>query len=67
MIMMFTLGREDVFSVDDYGIQQSVIGLYKIKISDKKKLRLRILAIAEQWAPYRTYACMYLWRWRDNG
>lgn len=66
MIMMFTLGREDVFSVDDYGIQQSVIGLYKIRISDKKKLRLRILSISEQWAPYRTYACMYLWRWRDN-
>ena len=66
MIMMFTLGREDVFSVDDYGIQQSVIGLYKIKIADKKKLRLRILSISEQWAPYRTYACMYLWRWRDN-
>jgi DNA-3-methyladenine glycosylase II len=66
MILMFTLGREDVFSVDDYGIQQSVIKLYNLKITDKKKLRLRILSLSERWAPYRTYACMYLWRWRDT-
>ncbi len=66
MILMFTLAREDVFSIDDYGIQQSVIGLYNIRIKDKKKLRAKLLAISQAWAPYRTYACMYLWRWRDG-
>ncbi len=66
MLLMFTLGREDVFSIDDYGIQQAVIGLYGLRTKDKKRLRERILKISESWAPYRTYACMYLWRWRDN-
>lgn len=66
MILMFTMAREDVFSYDDYGIQQAVIGLYDIRIKDKKKLKAKILKISEGWKPYRTYACMYLWRWRDR-
>ena len=39
MILMFTLGREDVFAVDDLGIQQSVAKLYKLDISDKKVMK----------------------------
>ncbi len=66
MILMFTMAREDVFSFDDYGIQQAVIGLYNIRVKDKKKLKVKILKISGAWAPYRTYACMYLWRWRDS-
>lgn len=66
MILMFTMAREDVFSFDDYGIQQAVIRLYNIRVKDKKKLKVKILKISETWAPYRTYACMYLWRWRDS-
>ncbi|HET9057458.1 MAG TPA: DNA-3-methyladenine glycosylase 2 family protein [Chitinophagaceae bacterium] len=66
MILMFTLGREDVFAIDDLGLQQAVIGLYDLKHRDKKIMRNKILKISEQWAPYRTYACMYLWRWKDN-
>src|SRR5205085_9463969 len=30
MILMFTLGREDVFAADDLGIQQAMIKLYKL-------------------------------------
>jgi DNA-3-methyladenine glycosylase II len=30
MLLMFTLGREDVFAVDDLGIQQSMMKLYKL-------------------------------------
>ena len=30
MILMFTLGREDVFAIDDLGMQQSIIKLYKL-------------------------------------
>jgi|SRR5215831_10511732 len=66
MLLMFTLGREDVFAVDDLGLQQSIIKLYKLRKSDKKKLREKLLRISKKWSPYRTYACMYLWRWKDN-
>ncbi len=66
MILMFTMGREDVFAVDDLGIQQSMTKLYKLKYENKKELHQAMLKIAGKWSPYRTYACMYLWRWKDD-
>ena len=66
MLLMFTLGREDLFAVDDLGIQNAMIGLYKLGKLDKKKLKIRMVKIAEKWSPYRTYACMHLWRWKDT-
>lgn len=66
MILMFTLGREDVFAVDDLGIQQSITKLYGLDGADKKILRQKMLEISAKWAPYRTYACRYLWGWKDS-
>ena len=65
MILMFTLGREDVFSIDDLGLKQSIIKLYKLRETDPKLLREKIQKISTKWAPYRTYACRYLWGWKD--
>ena len=65
MILMFTLGREDVFAVDDLGIQQSITKLYKLDSSDKKLMKEKMLEISAKWSPYRTYACRYLWGWKD--
>ncbi len=65
MLLMFALGRADVFAPDDLGIQQAMCKLYKISSKDKKKMQQRMIKIAEQWRPYRTYACMHLWRWKD--
>lgn len=66
MLLMFALCREDLFAIDDLGLCQAVIGLYDLKHRKKKIMRDKILKISGQWAPYRTYACMYLWRWKDN-
>jgi len=66
MLLMFALCREDLFAIDDLGLQQAVVGLYGLKNRKKKTRDAAILKIAAQWAPYRTYACMYLWRWKDN-
>src|SRR6187401_1009819 len=66
MLLMFALRREDVFALDDLGLQQAVIKLYDLKHRKKKTINAAILKIADQWAPYRTYACLYLWRWKDN-
>lgn len=65
MLLMFTLGREDVFAPDDLGIQQAMIALYKLDATDKKALREKMLKISAKWAPYRTHACFYLWRYKD--
>ena len=66
MLLMFALGREDVFAVDDLGIQNAMIKLYKLNNSDKKKLKEDMLQLSAKWSPYRTYACVHLWRWKDN-
>ena len=66
MLLMFALCREDVFAVDDLGLQQAVTRLYDLKHRKKKILLDKISKISQQWSPYRTYACMYLWRWKDN-
>jgi DNA-3-methyladenine glycosylase II len=66
MLLMFALCREDVFAIDDLGLQQAIIKLYDLKHRKKKIMLDKITKISKQWSPYRTYACMYLWRWKDN-
>jgi len=67
MLLMFSLGHEDVFAVDDLGIQQAMIRLYKIKYTTKKELQIKMLKRSLSWSPYRTYACLHLWNWKDTG
>jgi DNA-3-methyladenine glycosylase II len=66
MLLMFGLGREDIFAIDDWGIQNAMIAVYKLDREDKKAFREKMLRISAKWSPYRTYACMYLWRYKDN-
>ena len=66
MLLMFALGREDVFAVDDLGMQNAMISLYKLDNTDKKQLKEDMLRLSKKWSPYRTYACVHLWRWKDN-
>ena len=66
MLLMFAMCREDIFAFDDLGIQNAMIGLYKLDRSDKKQFREDMMRISKKWSPYRTYACMALWRWKDN-
>lgn len=66
MLLMFALAHEDVFSIDDLGIQQAMIKLYKLDTTDKKTMREKMLKISSKWSPYRTYACLYLWGYKDG-
>jgi DNA-3-methyladenine glycosylase II len=66
MLLMFALGREDVFAVDDLGIQNAMIGIYRLKSDNQKKLKVDMIKISEKWKPYRTFACLHLWQWKDN-
>lgn len=59
MFLMFTLGREDVFSHGDLGLRKAIKKLYKFKNEPTKK---QVERIVEKWRPYRTYACRLLWR-----
>ncbi|MDX1942878.1 MAG: DNA-3-methyladenine glycosylase 2 family protein [Saprospiraceae bacterium] len=65
MILMFTLNRPDILPLDDLGIRQAMIKLYSVAESGRS-LKPRLMEIAESWRPYRTYACRYLWKWKDQ-
>ena len=61
MILMFPMDRLNVFPVDDLGIQQRMMAIYNVKV-EKKKLKPILTDIAENWQPYRSLACKYLWK-----
>lgn len=66
MLLMFSLARTDVFAVDDLGIQQAMIKLYNLDNNNKKLLKEKMIAISTKWQPYRTYACLHLWKYKDD-
>lgn len=62
MVMMFHLGRADVFPELDLGVQkgvQKLLGLRRLPSPEKTA------KIGERWAPYRTVAAWYMWRLVD--
>lgn len=65
MLLMFTIGRPDVFPVDDLGIQQGMTKIFGLQETGKE-LKNKMIELAESWRPYRTVACRYVWRWKDT-
>jgi len=65
MILMFSLKRPDILPLGDLGIQISMKNLYGIETKGKELLK-EMEGIAENWRPYRSYACFYLWQWKDG-
>ncbi|SRR5258708_2441338 len=63
MFLMFSLGREDVFSPGDGGLRRAIKALYGFS---KEPTKEEMLALSEKWAPFRTYACRILWRSLDT-
>jgi DNA-3-methyladenine glycosylase II len=62
MFLMFHLGRPDVLPVGDLGIRRAIREHYGLaEVPDAAEME----RIAEPWRPYRSLACMYLWRSLD--
>lgn len=65
MILIFALQRHNVFSVGDLGIQNAMKKAYNLQ-SSGKILHKEMNEIAEQWQPYCSVACLYLWQSMDT-
>ena len=63
MFLIFTLGRPDIFPLDDLGIQK---GLQKLFGYKKLPAKRTMLKHAAKWQPFRTIASWYLWRIADE-
>ena len=62
MFLIFSLGRPDVFAVDDLGLRRSMRRIYRLS-DDVSPVALATLA--ESWRPYRSAASLYLWEALD--
>ena len=63
MMLMFRLGRPDVLPVDDLGIRR---GAQRVDALDAPPTPKALAERGARWAPYRTYASLYLWRIADS-
>jgi len=63
MLLLFELGRLDVWPVADYGVQKGFA-----KTFGRKKLPTtkQFAKIGEKWRPYRSLAAWYFWRALDS-
>ncbi len=64
MMLMFRMGRFDVFPVDDFGVRKGFTLLRKLEEPITPKA---LMPHGEAWRPYRTVASWYLWRVADGG
>lgn len=62
MFLIFSLGREDVFSVHDLGLRNAVKRLYQ----NPNLTNDDIIKISQKWSPYRSVVSHYLWHAWDN-
>jgi len=63
MLLLFDLGRPDVWPVDDYGVRKGFARTFgKRKLPTPKQL----MKHGEKWRPYRSLAAWYFWRAVDN-
>jgi DNA-3-methyladenine glycosylase II len=62
MLLLFDLGRLDVWPVDDYGVRKGYAKTFRKKELPKPK---ELLTIGEKWRPYRSVAAWYFWRALD--
>lgn len=62
MLLIFTLGRKDVFPVTDFGVRKGFALTYGFKEMPRPK---ELFEHGEPWRPFRSIASWYLWRAAD--
>lgn len=58
MFLMFSLGRDDIFSYGDLGLRNAMKRLYRLRAHPTPAQAEKITAA---WKPYRSLASRYLW------
>jgi DNA-3-methyladenine glycosylase II len=65
MFLMFAMARLDVLAVGDLGIKQGVQKLYNLPSLPSPE-QITKLSKVNNWHPYETVACWYIWHAKDN-
>tara|TARA_S200000501_G_C20494645_1_gene599773 strand:+ start:83 stop:682 length:600 start_codon:yes stop_codon:yes gene_type:complete len=64
MFEIFCLGSQDIFSSKDAGLRSAMNKLGMIK-SESKSEWINYDKYAERWSPYKSLACLHLWKTVD--
>lgn len=65
MFLMFCMGRLDVLAVGDLGVRSGVQKLYSLDHLPSPQ-EVAHIAIVNNWHPYESVACWYIWQSLDN-
>lgn len=65
MFLIFCMGRLDVLATGDLGIRTAMQQLYELP-NLPAPAEMREIADENQWYPYESIACSYLWKSLDN-
>jgi DNA-3-methyladenine glycosylase II len=63
MFLIFSLGRPDVFPVDDLGVRVALSRLYAL---GERPSRDELVEIGRRWSPFATVGSWYCWRYLDH-
>ena len=63
MLLLFDLGRPDVWPVDDYGVRKGFAKTFGRRQLPTPK---QLMKFGEKWRPYRSVAAWYFWRALDT-
>lgn len=65
MFLMFCMGRLDILAHGDLGIKNSIQKLYGLEHSPTPQ-EIQDIALKNNWHPYESVACWYIWQSLDN-
>lgn len=62
MLVLFSLGREDIFSYDDVALRNGIIKAHGYKTLSKKRFEM----LRKRYSPYCSYASLYYYKVNDD-
>jgi len=62
MFLIFALGREDVFPIDDFGVRAAITRMYGFT---EPPTRPQLIEIGQRWSPFASIGSWYSWRFLE--
>ncbi|MBC63932.1 MAG: hypothetical protein CL746_06435 [Chloroflexi bacterium] len=65
MYMMFNMHRLNIFTSGDVALNKAIRQIYDVDVKKQSNLS-KLKKLETLWSPYRTIACLYLWKYVDS-
>lgn len=65
MYMMFNMHRLNIFTSGDVALNKAIRQIYDVDVKKQSNLS-KLKKLETLWSPYKTIACLYLWKYVDS-